>query len=168
MRLTSVSPRKAIMAALGMLLGLHGTAPSPAVAYGQEPKSSAVGRASPSNDENIKSIDEEYARQVLALERRRLERLDRLAAQQKPAEAAATYEKLFRLAIAANLFSDAEPFAKAVLGTGSPSPIAMGLAHTVKIIAEADRGDYEQSLQSLRQAVADREAVAQAGAPRPE
>jgi thiol-disulfide isomerase/thioredoxin len=95
-----------------------------------------------------------------------LERLERLAASQEPADAAPTYEKLFRLAIAANLFGDAEKAAKTMLGTGSPSLAALGLAHMVKIIAEADRGDFEQSLVSLRQAVADHEKVAQGGTPR--
>jgi thiol-disulfide isomerase/thioredoxin len=44
----------------------------------------------------------------------------------------------------------------------------MGLAHTVKIIAEIDRGDYERSRESLRKAVADADGPAQAGAARPD
>src|SRR5262249_32322477 len=82
------------------------------------------------------------------------------------ADAAATYELLFRLAIAGDLFRDAEPAAKAALSSGSPSVVATGLAHLVKIIAEADRGAYEQSVESLRQAVAEREKAVRGGAPR--
>src|SRR5581483_9242994 len=52
----------------------------------------------------------------------------------------------------------------AVIDAGSPSPVALGLAHTVKILAEVDRGDYERSLESLRKAVAD--GPGQAGAAR--
>ena len=152
------------MAVLVMFLGMQATAWGQEIARRQEPTANP-GRPVRSNDESIKAIDDDYARQLLGLERRRLASLERLAAEQKPVDAAATYEKLFRLAIAANLFGDAEPAAKAVLGAGSPSQVALGLAYTVKIVAEADRGAYEQSLQSLEQAVADRE---QAGAARRE
>ena len=107
------------------------------------------------------SIDDDFARELLVLERRRLERLERLASRQNPADAAATYEKLFRLAVDANLFRDAEPAAKAVVSQGSPSLVTAGLAHFVKIIAEADRGDFDASLESLRQAVTERDKAAQ-------
>jgi thiol-disulfide isomerase/thioredoxin len=106
-------------------------------------------------DDAIKAIDDEYNKQVLDLGRRRLEQLGRLAARQKPADAAATYERLFRLAIDDDIFRDAEPAARHVVEQGTPSPIANALAHLVKIIAEADRGAYAQSLQSLRQAVSE-------------
>src|SRR5262249_21419528 len=61
------------------------------------------------SDENIKSINDEYNQELLQVERRRLERLGRLAARQNPPAAAATYEQLFRLAIASDLFREAEP-----------------------------------------------------------
>ena len=157
MRLARSFPGRGMMAVLVMFLGMQATAWGQEIARRQEPTANP-GRSARSNDESIKAIDDDYARQLLGLERRRLASLERLAAQQKPVDAAATYEKLFRLAIAANLFGDAEPAAKAVLGAGSPSQVALGLAYTVKIVAEADRGAYEQSLQTLEQAVADREA----------
>jgi len=113
------------------------------------PKAAGSARA----DKNIQAIDEDYDRQLLQLDRSRLERLERLAARQEPSAAAATYERLFRLAIAGNLFHDAEAAANDVLKHGTSSPQTNALAHLVKIIAEADRGAYEQSLQSLRQAV---------------
>src|SRR5262249_47862752 len=109
------------------------------------------------NDESIDAIDEDYAPQVLVLERRRLERLDRLASGQNPPGAPARYEKLFRLAMAANLFGEAEKPAAKVIVAGSPSRVTLGLAHAIKIVAEIDRGDYEASLESLRKAAADRE-----------
>lgn len=170
MRPTGFIGRAVIPTALGTLLGLGSPGPAPGqdLANRQGPPASAVGRPSPVADEDIKAIDDEYDRQVLGLERRRLERLTQLAARQKPADAAVTYERLFRLAAAANLFGDAEAAAKAVLDAGSPSPVAMGLAHTVKIIAEVDRGDYDRSLESLRKAAADATGPAQAGASRPD
>jgi hypothetical protein len=165
MRPTGFIGRAAIPTALCALLGLAptGSAPGQDLANRQEP-APAAGRPLPATDGDIKAIDDDYDRQMLGLERRRLERLSQLAARQKPADAAATYERLFRLAAAANLFGDAEAAANAVLDKGSPSPVAMGLAHTVKIIAEIDRGDYERSRESLRKAVADADGPAQAGA----
>jgi thiol-disulfide isomerase/thioredoxin len=118
------------------------------------------------SDENLQAINDDYNQELLQLEHRRMERLVRLAGRQNPADAAATYEQLFRLAIAGNLFREAEPAARTVVSNGSPSVIATGLAHLVKIIAESDRGAYEQSIESLRQAIAERERAVQAGAPR--
>ena len=63
---------------------------------------------------------------------------------------------------------EAEPAAKAVVTKGSPSIVTAGLAHLVKIIAEADRGDFDASLESLRQAVAERDRAAQNGSRRVE
>jgi thiol-disulfide isomerase/thioredoxin len=148
---------------LGALFGVSTLAQGQGVK--KEPKpptSSALAQAPP--DESIKSINDDFARQSLMAERQRLERLGRLASRQNPADAAVTYEQLFRLAIAANMFRDAETAAGAVLRGGSPSPTVTALAHLVKLIAEADRGDYQQSLESLRRAVAENRK-AQNGAP---
>jgi thiol-disulfide isomerase/thioredoxin len=165
MRPTRFIGRAGISMALGALLGLGSPRTAPAQDLGNRRGVAApnVSGQAPTVGEDIKAIDEDYDRQVLGLERRRLELLARLAARQNPAEAAATYERLFRLAAAANLFGDAEAAAKAVLDAGSPSPVALGLAHSVKIIAEVDRGDYDQSLESLRKAVADGPGPAQTG-----
>ena len=44
---------------------------------------------------SLQSINDDYNRQLLQLERQRLERLAQLAARQTPKEAAQTYEQLF-------------------------------------------------------------------------
>jgi thiol-disulfide isomerase/thioredoxin len=106
-------------------------------------------------DEELQAIDDRYNRELLQLDLRRLEALGVLAASQKPDRAAITYERLFRLAIAGDLFRNAEAVATRVLEQGSPSPTTHTLAHVVKIVALVDRGDAEGSLRSLRQAVAD-------------
>jgi thiol-disulfide isomerase/thioredoxin len=103
----------------------------------------------------IKAIDDAYDRQLVEIGRRRLEQLGRLAAGQKPAVAAVTLERLFRLAIADDMFRDAETAAGKVIELGTPSPTTNALAHMVKIIAEADRGAFDQSLLSLRRAVSE-------------
>jgi thiol-disulfide isomerase/thioredoxin len=130
-----------------------------------EPPSPKVLRPVTPGD-SLQSINDDYNRQLLQLERRRLERLARLAARQDPARAANTYEQLFRLAIAANLFQEAEPAAETVVNAGSTSPTTAALAHLTKIIAESDRGAYEQSLESLRLAFEKQSKAVQAGAPR--
>jgi peroxiredoxin len=117
---------------------------------------------------SLQAINEDYARQLLQLERQRLDRLAQLAARQSPKEAAETYEQLFRLAIAYNLFREAEPAAKQVLkSAGGPPPIVQFLARTIDIIASADRGDYEESLSELRgllEAIAKRNRTGEAAA----
>jgi thiol-disulfide isomerase/thioredoxin len=104
--------------------------------------------------ESLQSINDDYNRRVLELERRRLERLGQLAGRQAPREADETYEMLFRLAIANNLFAEAEPAADRILqGAGSPAPDVLFLAQTINIIATADRGAYDESLAELRTAI---------------
>jgi thiol-disulfide isomerase/thioredoxin len=101
---------------------------------------------------SLRAINEDYARQLLQLERQRLDRLAQLAARQAPQEAAETYEQLFRLAIANNLFSEAEAPARLVLKSahdGCP-PIIQFLARTIDIIASADRGAIDESVAELR------------------
>jgi thiol-disulfide isomerase/thioredoxin len=99
---------------------------------------------------NLQSINEDYARQLLELERQRLERLRQLAARQPANEATETYEALFRLAIANNLFREAEPAALEVLKSAEvSSPVIQFLARTIDIIASADRGAYDESLADL-------------------
>jgi thiol-disulfide isomerase/thioredoxin len=159
--------RGGILACLSACLGLAAVGLAQEARKQPEPSTPNVLRPSAS-DESIKSINDDYNQQLILLDRRRLERLERLAARQNPADAAATYEQLFRLAIAGNLFREAEAAAKAVLSSGSPSLTATALAHLVKMIAEADRGAYDLSLESLQQAVAEREKAAQRGAPRAE
>jgi len=104
----------------------------------------------------IQSINEDYNTQLLQIERTRLDRLAHLAKSQEPKEATETYELLFRLALANNLFREAEPVADLVLKTTSNSPMIVFLAQTVNIIAEADRGAYEESLADLRKAIGQR------------
>jgi peroxiredoxin len=104
--------------------------------------------------ETIDAINSDYNRKLLQLEQQRLERLGRLAARQAPATAAETYETLFRLAIANNLFREAEPAAEQVLKSArSPSPVVPFLAQTINLIAEVDRGAYDESLASLRRVI---------------
>jgi thiol-disulfide isomerase/thioredoxin len=147
----------------GILTGIAAILSLPPFAAAQEARKEVEAQA-PAGD-SVKSIDNEYDQELLRLDRRRLEKLARLASGQNPTEAAATYERLFRLAVAGNLFGDAEPAATALLKAGSPSRTALALAYTVKIIAESDRGAYDDSIESLRRAVAAHADAAKNGAP---
>jgi peroxiredoxin len=103
--------------------------------------------------QSIQTINDEYNRQLLQLERQRLDRLGQLAAGQAPKDAAETYEMLFRLAIANNLFAEAEPAAERVLKSAGPAPVVRFLAETINLIAAADRGAYDESLADLRRLI---------------
>jgi thiol-disulfide isomerase/thioredoxin len=104
--------------------------------------------------ESLQSINEDYNRQLLQVERQRLDRLTRLAAGQPSDQAAETYDTLFRLAIANNLFAEADPAADRVLkSSGGTSPVVRFLAETINLIAAADRGAYDESLADLRRLV---------------
>jgi peroxiredoxin len=115
-----------------------------------KPKTIVPGRGGSS----VQEIDDDYNRQLLQLERQRLERLSRLAAQQPPKDAQATYELVFRLAIANSLFREAEPTAQQVIKGGNASPVVGFLAHTIDVIASADDGKFDESLAELRRAIA--------------
>jgi thiol-disulfide isomerase/thioredoxin len=121
----------------------------------QPPAITQAPQGGPSD--SIKSINDDYEEKLAQLERQRLERLAGLAGRQNAAEAASSYEYLFRMAIAANLFRDAEPAANIVVKNGSPSANTLALAYLVQVIARADRGAFEESLDGLRAALARRE-----------
>jgi len=106
----------------------------------------------------LQSINDDYNRRLLQLERQRLEQMGQLAARQSPQEAAETYTQLFRLAIVNNLFKEAEPIADQALKSANPSPVVQFLAQTINVIAAADRGAYDESLADLRQALGDKSA----------
>lgn len=115
--------------------------------------------------DSVQAINDDFNQQLLQLERQRLDRLARLAPKQQPAAAAATYEQLFRLSIASNLFQEAAPAAANVVKAGSSSATTSALANLVKIIAEADRGEYEQSLETLKQAFETAQKAVASGRP---
>ena len=110
---------------------------------GREQKAGAP--ASPAA-EGVEAIDREFQRDLIQLERRRLERLAELAARQPKVEAEKTYEVYLSSAAGRELFKEAEPIAEKVLKDGDASPRVLYLAHAVNIIAEVRRGDFEASL----------------------
>lgn len=98
-------------------------------------------------------INAEFEREVLALERRRLQRLAKVAATQPKDQAAATYSAIFSLAISRGLYAEAEPVAESVIKSKDSAPGVVWVAHLVNMVAESDRGDHEESLRSLSAAI---------------
>ena len=102
----------------------------------QEKAAPAVPKSgsTPKVDAELQAIDDKYNRDLVQLDQRRLAELGLLAATQRPDRAAATYERLFRLAITADLFRDAENLRKQMgddrffgtLGEGSSADSEFG------------------------------------------
>ncbi len=112
-----------------------------------------------------RAIDDDYNRQLLGLERQRLERLAKLASRQPAKDASATYEQIFRLAVANNLFSEAEPVADQVIRSADSSPTVRFLAHLVDLVATADRGAFDESLATLRGILGEAKKASRPGPP---
>jgi peroxiredoxin len=102
--------------------------------------------------EGVEGINREFQRELIQLERRRLQRLAELAARQPKAEAQKTYEVYLSSAASRDLFADAEPIAEKILKDGDAPPRLLYLAQANKIIAQVRNGDFEGSLSSVRAA----------------
>ena len=102
---------------------------------------------------SIEAINARYERELEKLERQRLVQLGELAASQPKAAAEVTYQECLQLAVAKGLYSEAEPIARRLIETVETPSELRTLAILVKIVAEADRGAYDDSLKSLTEAV---------------
>jgi peroxiredoxin len=107
-------------------------------------------------------IEAEFQRDLTKLEQARIERLASLAAGQARLDADKTYADLFRSVISAGLYNEAEPIAERVIRSGEAATEVALLAALVNIVAEANRGAYQESLDSLATAIQLREVIQQA------
>lgn len=103
--------------------------------------------------QNIAAINTAYERDLRQIEARRLERLAELAAGQPKAQADATYEVYFQHVIAGGLYEEAEPLAERLLQKKEAPAAVLAMAMLSNIVAEADRGAYAESIQSLKAAI---------------
>ncbi|MEW4568379.1 TlpA disulfide reductase family protein [Tautonia sp. JC769] len=110
-------------------------------------------QSEPAETDPIEAINAEFNRKYRELERERLEQLAALAEQTAPEKAGPIYETYFRDALGAGLYQDAEPVAERLLSGQPPTAVVRYLAEVINIMAEADRGDFEKSLESLLGAV---------------
>jgi thiol-disulfide isomerase/thioredoxin len=115
-----------------------------AVARAQEAPKSAPRFSS------LEALHASYTRQFAELERRRIADLAALATRQIGPEADAVYRDLFHLAIARDLFAEADPAAERCLSAPSASPDVRALATLITLVAAVDRGQFDQALDGLR------------------
>jgi thiol-disulfide isomerase/thioredoxin len=99
---------------------------------------------------SLEDLNASYRRKLLELDRQRIADLAALAARANPAEADAAYAQLFHLAIARELFREAEPAAERSLASATRGRDVRTLATLVRILAMADQGEHERSLAELK------------------
>lgn len=95
-------------------------------------------------------VNAAFAEKFADLERQQIDALAKVAAKEEGAAADATYRLLFNLAIARNLYPAAEKAAETVIEQDQAGSDILTLAHFVNIVAEADRGEFEESLTNLK------------------
>jgi peroxiredoxin len=83
------------------------------------------------------------------LEDQHIAALTKVAATESGDAANASYRLIFNLAVSRNNYEAAEPAAEQVIKKSGFSPDVDMLAHFINVIAEADRGEYDQSLKDL-------------------
>src|SRR5262249_44578016 len=118
-------------------------------AQGGAPGALQADRPTPKGADTLDSINADFERELGGLEKKRLERRARLAASQPKEEAEKTYEAYFRYVIAGGYYGEAEATAEKVLKSEQVTPPVAVLAALVNIVAEANRGAYQESLDNV-------------------
>ncbi|HWE39486.1 MAG TPA: TlpA disulfide reductase family protein [Isosphaeraceae bacterium] len=107
---------------------------------------------------SLEALHEDYSKRLVELDRRRIDDLGRLAARAEGDEAAAAYRELFSTAIGRELYDAAEPFARKALADASVGGETRVLAAFVALMAKADRGQLDESLEDLSNYVTENRA----------
>lgn len=94
-------------------------------------------------------VNLEFYQKQEKLESEYIGALTKVAASETGEAASTTYRLIFNLAISRNNYEAAEHAAENVIKSGGFSPDVDMLAHFINVIAEADRGEYDQSLRDL-------------------
>jgi thiol-disulfide isomerase/thioredoxin len=132
---------------------------TPAGVHAQDrPKTAAApeGQASAKADQghqafqSLEELNAHYAQQMTELDRRQIADLTALASRQTGNQAELTYQQLFRLAVARDLYDAAAKAAQDYTASDQPNPNTRALATFIDIIAKADRGQYDAALQDLQ------------------
>ena len=104
-------------------------------------------------------VNAAYSKKMRELDSQHLADLARVAATEKGDAADATYRQLFNLAIARNQYGPVEKAAELVITDANHSPDVEMLAHFINVVAEADRGAVDESLEHLKGYVKPREGA---------
>jgi len=135
---------------LAVALGLGGGTGA-ALGQGEAKKAAAQGGKDFASREEVNTY---YADKFAELEKQHIGDLAKVAAKEQGDAANATYRLLFNLTIARNLYAAAEGAAEqAIAKQDTLSPDVQALAHLVNVLAEADRGKYDESLTHLKEFV---------------
>jgi peroxiredoxin len=145
--------RHSIVTALGTAVLTLGVGLAGVVgARAQDEKGAAGGL------DSREKVNELYAKKFRDLESQHIADLAKVASGEEGEKADATYRLLFNLAIARNLYGPAEKAAEEVITKGQVSGDVEALANFINAIAEADKGDYDESLSHLKDFVKTRKA----------
>jgi thiol-disulfide isomerase/thioredoxin len=98
---------------------------------------------------SLAELDAYYRRQADELDRLKLLDTAALAGRSGGMEAEAAYRAVFDMAVSRGLFNAAEPAARAYLAREGGPPQSQALAAMITLIARADRGEYDRSLEDL-------------------
>jgi thiol-disulfide isomerase/thioredoxin len=147
---------KSLRTAFRITIGLAGLAlvlaarPGVGEARGQEAKAGSGQAARGGAATSVADIEARYAQQLAELERRKLADLATLAEGQTGIDAEHAYRAAFDLAVARGLYLEAERTARAYLAREQSEPETDALAESIALIADAERGAFDQSLADLR------------------
>lgn len=155
------------------LLGAALAAPLAAQTEPVQQRPAAPAPAAPAGNDDLDAINARYLEDLTALETRRLQQIDALTRTATGPQQAQAYVALFQGALASGIYAPAEPAAERLVKSGHADPGLVYLASLVNILAEIERGAYEESLASLQAAVqagkkqaADGESVSLVSLPR--
>src|SRR5690348_12610922 len=95
---------------------------------------------------SVDELNAAYAKKLRDLDRQRVADLAALAGSKGGEEAARAYRELFNLAVARELYVEAEPAAQQYLKTQPMDSEDRALAAIVALTAKAERGKYDESL----------------------
>ncbi len=122
-------------------------APEPPPASPSQPNADALLTA-------IDGIQQKYDQGLLELGRDRLNQIKKLAEQAPPVIAAQAWEIYFEVAIADNLYGEAEATADQLIAKGDQvAPSVWLLCRIVDLVAKVDRGAYQESVTAIRKAL---------------
>ncbi len=138
-------------AALMLTMTLAPAATHPAAA--QQPAAAQAPKF-----ENRDAANAFYAERLRDVEKQHVESLTQIAAGEQGDAASATYRLIFNLAISRGLYRAAEPAAEKVIGSTDMAADVHNLAQLVNVMAEADSGRYDDSFESLRKFLVERQA----------
>ncbi len=103
--------------------------------------------------DSLQAINADYLRELGQVEKKRLDRLEKLAGAAEGASGVELYVTFFQTALNGGLYREAEPVAERLLKQQNLDHRVLFLAEITNILAELDRGEYEGALKSLSEAV---------------